>query len=87
LPLLPLLPPPAALPLLLLGGLWSKSLGLSDPLCSLSLAVPPATRRMCVGLRAAAKAGLWVMATIAPLKPWRAPVWGPRVERGKGGVV
>jgi hypothetical protein len=76
---LPLLPLPA-LPLLLLGGLWSKSLGLSEPLCSLSLAVPPATRRMCVGLRAAANAGLWVMATIAPLKPWSAPAfrgwWG-----------
>ncbi len=62
--LLPPLPPP-----LLLLLLCSKSLGLSVPLCSLSLAVPPATRRMCVGCRAAAKAGLCVMATMAPLKP------------------
>jgi hypothetical protein len=87
-PFLTFLPLPFALllpPLLL--WLCSKSLGLSAPLCSLSLALPAATRRMCVGCRAAAKAGLWVIATMAPLKPCRAPVdrAGGGGENKKGG--
>jgi hypothetical protein len=40
------------------------------------LAEPPDTRRTCVGRNAAAKAGLWVMATMAPLKPCSAPAGG-----------
>lgn len=67
-------PPPPFVLLLLLLLVCSKSFGLSVPLCSDSLAEPPDTRRMCVGCRAVAKARLWVMATMAPPKPWRAPV-------------